>query len=592
MVLSTAFIVSKDLANGVVSGKYFWFYLSLGLIAVSTLISFGVNRRKITFSILDLLITIFCISGLIITYIHNEFISNKSIILLLILILYFFFKIFCSQYKWNIFIITLFFILTGLIEALWGLKQLYGFSPSQHSLFKTTGSFFNPGPYAGYLAMILPLAFYYILNDYRIFKSRFKYIYIPFYIRWGISLLSFFSILLVLPATMSRASWIAGILGCLISGSLYLLKTRDLKMYIKRFKKKLIFFLLGIIFIAIAGLIGVYHLKKDSADGRTLIWKTSMEVIKKYPLGVGLGNFSGVYGEKQAEYFASQKSTLQEQLVAGNPEYGFNEYLQICIEFGVIPFLVFILIIIYTVYVGIKKKKYAVIGSFISLLTFAFMSYPFSVLPFLISFVFLIIVSSSRDYSRIQSYTSKSFWGIGILLLIFSSIAFMSIYNRYPLYEAYKKWNKSKILYSVNIYKDVNEEYVKIYPYLNHEIQFLFEYAQSLSKTEQYEESNKVLDQAMKISCDPMLYNVMGKNYQALRNYNLAEQYFNKAAMIVPSRLYPYYLLAKLYDEMQDGERVCEMAQFIQSKEAKVHSTAVNEMREEMKSICEKYKTK
>lgn len=71
----------------------------------------------------------------------------------------------------------------------------------------------------------------------------------------------------------------------------------------------------------------------------------------------------------------------------------------------------------------------------------------------------------------------------------------------------------------------------------------------------------------------------------------LAEQCFNKAGTIVPSRLYPYYLLAKLYDEKGDGDRVCQMADFIQIKEAKVHSTAVEEIRMEMKSLCEKYKT-
>lgn len=590
MVLSTVFIVSKDLSNGVVSGKYFWFYLSIGLASIATLVSFIINRKKITFSIIDLFVLIFCVSGLAVTFYHNNTISNKFILLLLVSVLYFYFRIFLVQYKWSIFILTIFFIFTGLVEAIWGLKQLYDFSPSQHSLFKTTGSFFNPGSYAGYLAMVIPLALYYVLNDYRILKNKFRCIYIPFYLRWSISLISFFSILLVLPATMSRASWLGAIIGCSIAGLLYLLKNKRLKAYVKRFRKKIIFILLGVITLSIIGLIGIYHLKKDSADGRTLIWRTSLQVIKEYPFGVGLGNFPGVYGEKQAEYFMTDQSSEQDQLVAGNPEYAFNEYLQICVELGIIPFLIFIYIIIYTIYTAFKRKKYAPMGGFIALLVFASMSYPFSVLPFLISFIFLIALCISDKQQKIN-YSSRRFLLAGAFMAFLFSVTSYTLYNRYPLYDAYKKWSKSKILYNVNIYKDVNEEYVKIYPYLKHEIRFLFEYAQSLSKTEQYEESNKVLENAMKISCDPMLYNVMGKNYQALGNYTLAEQYYNKAAMIVPSRLYPYYLLAKLYDEVGDKEKVCQMAEFIQLKEAKVHSMAVNEMRDEMKSICEKYKT-
>lgn len=590
MVLSTVFIVSKDLANGVVAGKYFWFYLSMMLISVSIVVSFCMNRKKVTFSILDRLVGIFCVLGFVITYIHNESISNKSVILLLILVLYFYFRIFIGQYKWNMFILVVFFISTGFAEAVWGLRQLYGFSPSQHNLFKTTGSFFNPGPYAGYLAMIMPLALYYILNDYRLFKHKFHFTCIPFYIRWGISSLSFFSIFLVLPATMSRASWMAAVTGCLIAALLYLIKDKKLKMWLNRFRRNLVFIVSGVVSLSIICFIGVYRLKKDSADGRAFIWKTSVQVIKKHPFGVGLGNFPGVYGEKQAEYFAAQQGSEREQLVAGNPEYAFNEYLQICIELGVIPFLLFVSAIVYIVYLFLRKKRYAPLGAFISLLVFASMSYPFSVLPFLVSFVFLIAVCLPDGQARYR-LDSPKFTLTLFMILLLAVITGISIYNRYPLYEAYKRWSKSKILYSADMYTHADKEYAKIYPYLHHEVQFLFEYAQVLSKSEQYEQSNQILGKAVKISCDPMLYNIMGKNHQALGYYIQAAQYFHKAAMIVPNRLYPYYLLAKLYDEMGDKEKVCQMAELIQSKEAKVHSTAVNEMRDEIKSICEKYKT-
>lgn len=49
------------------------------------------------------------------------------------------------------------FIVLAASEAIYGLRQLYGFTSSHHSLYSLTGSFFNPGPYSGYLAMIFPL---------------------------------------------------------------------------------------------------------------------------------------------------------------------------------------------------------------------------------------------------------------------------------------------------------------------------------------------------------------------------------------------------------------------------------------------------
>lgn len=54
-------------------------------------------------------------------------------------------------------IVSWLLIVLGCVEAVWGLRQLYGFASSNHSLYALTGSFFNPGPYSGYLAMILPI---------------------------------------------------------------------------------------------------------------------------------------------------------------------------------------------------------------------------------------------------------------------------------------------------------------------------------------------------------------------------------------------------------------------------------------------------
>jgi hypothetical protein len=42
---------------------------------------------------------------------------------------------------------------------------------------------------------------------------------------------------------------------------------------------------------------------------------------------------------------------------------------------------------------------------------------------------------------------------------------------------------------------------------------------------------------------------------------------------------------------MNQGEKACEIATIVQTKEAKIQSPAVNEMREEVKKICKQYKT-
>src|SRR5690606_20261424 len=112
-----------------------------------------------------------------------------------LVVLYFSLRLVLVQREINRHVLLLGLVVTGLVEAVWGLLQLYGYTPSQHTLFRVTGSFFNPGPYAGYLAVALPMALCYARGQ--------------GYLRRGISLATIVGIALILPATLSRAAWIA-----------------------------------------------------------------------------------------------------------------------------------------------------------------------------------------------------------------------------------------------------------------------------------------------------------------------------------------------------------------------------------------------
>jgi tetratricopeptide (TPR) repeat protein len=170
-----------------------------------------------------------------------------------------------------------------------------------------------------------------------------------------------------------------------------------------------------------------------------------------------------------------------------------------------------------------------------------------------------------------------------LLSVVALALIFTSHKRIINTYNAYAEWSYTQLLYRMRHYQEAVTDYEKGYPYLRDEIKFLFQYAQCYSKTEQYAESNRLFEQAARLSCDPMLHNIMGKNWQALKEYSLAEQSFTRAANLAPSRLYPYYLLAKLYHETGDMEKFRKYAAIVQTKEPKVHSKAVEEMREELR---------
>ncbi|MDR1121494.1 MAG: O-antigen ligase family protein [Dysgonamonadaceae bacterium] len=597
LVLATVFVVSDDLVNGVVSGKYFWFYASMGLVAIAVLIVAVISKKRFRFSIIDGFVLLFAGSVYLSALVFNDAAQNTTKLTILALLVVLYFSLHLSKGLWIMSAMTIALILTGLVEAIWGLRQLYGFIPSQHGLFKLTGSFFNPGPYAGYLAVVLPLALHWGIQPARntLLHTSLKW--------FGIITCLF--ILLVLPAAMSRASWLAVIGGSLVvifgryAGLFKSVQFKFIKTKLARPVKRLI--VPGLILLVLAAFTGMYYLKKDSADGRALIWKTSLQTIAKHPFGVGLGNFSGAYGEMQAAYFASGQASETEQLVAGSSEYGFNEYLQIAVESGIVALLLFAGIIVLSVRIKVKAKDWGTLGSLVALLIFACFSYPFSILPFLIVLAFLL--STGQWHTDDINPSNRRHLRTIILAVCCLLITVGGLWKQYPMYQAYKQWKNLQIYYQADLFEDTVEVYGSLYPYLNDQVQFLFEYAQCLSKTGLNDQqrikdparcdsllikSNAVLQRAMQISCDPMLYNIMGKNYQSMKRYEEAETVLLKSTQLVPNRLYPWYLLTKLYDEMGLEDKVRETADIVCSKEPKVQSPAVKEMREEVRKLIYK----
>lgn len=468
-------------------------------------------------------------------------------------------------------IVTWVLIILGGMEAVWGLRQIYGLAASNHSLYALTGSFYNPGPYSGYLAMIFPLCLYEWLNlkerTERTWAEQGKY-----YIALGVMLL----ILCVLPAGMSRSAWIAAaISGTWVYGMRVSWGSR-LKEFGRKYKKRLVLACIaGSVIIIVAGY-ALFQLKATSANGRLFMWKISSMAIAESPvIGHGTGNFVSAYGRAQENYFADGEFSETEELVAGSPEYAFNEYLQVAVEYG-IPFLLVVsLVIVFCLWKGSSEGRIGLCGGVISFLVFSFSSYPMQIPGFAVTF-YLLLTACVIGRSKV------------ILFLFISMMALLGTYYwKNNQYAACKDWYRSKMLYNIGAYQSAKEDYGKLYPELANRGAFLFEYGYSLHKLKEYDNSTRILEEAMAHSNDPMILNIIGKNYQALGDYEKAEEYLIRSTHRLPGRIYPYYLLAKLYAEPQylQPEKLKYAAEIVLTKEPKVQSTAVREMREEVKKL-------
>ena len=65
---------------------------------------------------------------------------------------------------------------------------------------------------------------------------------------------------------------------------------------------------------------------------------------------------------------------------------------------------------------------------------------------------------------------------------------------------------------------------------------YLFEYGHALHKLHRNEESNVVMKEALKVSGDPMILNIIGKNEQEAGNYAEAEYWLIRSTHRLPGR--------------------------------------------------------
>lgn len=456
-------------------------------------------------------------------------------------------------------------VVLGGSEAILGLRQLYGFATSGHSMYALTGSFFNPGPYSGYLAMILPVCLY----QWLVCGRRGGRV-----VSGGVILLIF----CVLPAGMSRSAWLAAGVSCLCVYAWHMDWTDKFRLLWQQQRQRVVMVVVGgFCVLLLAGYL-LFVLKPDSARGRLFMWKITCRAIAEKPLtGYGIHNFAAAYGNAQETYFAAGDYEPWEERVAGSPEYAFNEYLQVAVELGIPLAVCLLVVVVLCLYRGVRKGRYGICGAILSLMIFSFSSYPLQLPVFIVTFGGLLVACLSGA-DRWQ-------W-LGLAVSV-GIIGGFRLKNDLQVEQACREWMNARVLYNAGAYQSAEKEYGRLYPLLRDRASFLFEYGHGLHKQQQFSKSNRILKEALQRSCDPMILNVIGKNYQQMGDCLSAEDWFIRSTHRLPGRIYPYYLLAKLYAEpsFRQPDKFEKMKRMVLTKEPKVHSTAIRQMREEIKKI-------
>ncbi len=445
-------------------------------------------------------------------------------------------------------------------EVVIGVLQMAGIQRSNHLLYSLTGTFDNPGPYGGFLAVV-----------FSIFMS--EHINTGRKVWLAVALVC----LCVLPATWSRAAWLA------VAVSMACLFWRKHKRLV----------MCGIVLILIIA-VPLYFLKQASADGRLFMaYISGKSVINHLWTGSGVGSYLSAYGSEMTSFFKTTDDMDVWIDVAEVPGNSFCEMLKIGVEQGVVGMVIWISIAV-CVFFLLWQRKSPMLYGLIALIVFSCFSYPSDIWEFRMLFVMmacgltnggvpsvrkmkLCVIKKNiiKNYIKSHTFTRLVF----CFLCIFAEILLvMYNINRNELKESYSQMTGVTD-------EAFLDDYYELMPVMKDNANFLFDYAQALRKAERWNESNAVLRRGLKVSADPMFTILQGNNYRSMHFYDLADSAYKAAYCRLPNRMYPLYCRMTLYKECGQKQNMMRLARQIIAFTPKRESPATVSMREEAKEI-------
>lgn len=421
--------------------------------------------------------------------------------------------------------------LWGIVESGYGLFQVLGWRNSRHALFALTGHFQNPGPFGGFIACVMAVAGAWVMGLSRHAGLRSGISSLVSVIAWvalGMGLL-------VLPASMSRAGW----LGLAVALGVEALRETRIREWLK--KRHWAIPVGCTVFIAL--LVGAFLLKPDSALGRLHVWWMECWAIAERPWsGAGPGMGPWAYGEAQEAFFREHLETVSAATirVAGCPDYAYNEYLGIGVEYGLPVMVLFVLMVVSSI-VALHKAGSPLAAGLTAWAVFAFASYPLAVVQLrILGTVFMVAAVVAGALQAAGSCRSARF-DRGTACRLFAALI--------PLVSALL------LVLWMKIPGQARDD--------GREARVVYAEGYTLHQAGRYAESTRLLEKGARMSCDPMFEIIMGKNAEALGDCEQAAALYEKAHYRVPSRLYPLVRLMRLQVRQGRDEEAEETARQI-----------------------------
>jgi O-antigen polymerase len=353
----------------------------------------------------------------------------------------------------------------------------------------------------------------------------------------------------------------------------------------------------GLLFLSAFAAYYLYTLKRDSADGRLLVWKVALTMVPTHPItGLGQGGFHASVLKYQSLYFQTHPDKIPtEGRLADQVAYAFNDPLQITAEQGMAGLLLFMAIIAMAIKTGRVLLEPPGDKTFIAgpltamgvILVSGLFSYPLTVLPVQILFyVSLGIISGEATAIKTEPVSrlpAAAKWGIALVCFVAGLFYINYAVNTYQAYKmAYTAKDNGFKADGINMLK----------PYqaiLQHENRYVLMQADELLSQGKVNQAIAGLEQAKKFSTDKGIYYGLAKLYTYQKNYTQAERQYQFICYALPQLLRPKYLLALFYHNTGQTDKFEQLALQIISFKSKVVSPETTGMQLEINGLLKQH---
>ncbi|MDR0542979.1 MAG: O-antigen ligase family protein [Dysgonamonadaceae bacterium] len=445
-------------------------------------------------------------------------------------------------------------VIYGLFQSTIAIGQALSLIPSPHRFFPVTGTFGNPGPLGGFLAITGVCCT-------GLFRQAIQERKIQLTIFAGLS----FGILTAgILLSDSRAAFLSMFIGWTV------LWYENIRKLFQKNKTLIQIVLVG-------SMIGLCYLlyfhRPASANSRLLIWRISANMIVAKPLfGQGTGAFDREYMLYQAAYF-EQYPESPLAIVADNAAYPYNEWMHVLIELGIVGYCLLLSVFMAGLACrssgSIHRTLKAGLSTFI---VFSFFSYPVEIVELMLVPVALLGSLPSKIVYTVSIYRWMKLAGTGL----FTGIIGLTIAGISVLCQISGEI-KQLTLFDTSVSTPYCDRY---FPMLVNNADFNMTYLSALCR--------KPLSAADWIKIKQIFpssetYCRLGEACERYAQYEQAEQFYRKAANMVPARIMPNYHLWRLYINRGDDGQAHATAHKILSQPVKVENTFTLRVKGEMK---------